>query len=81
MDYPQYRKYKNGNSYFEILSPNEFIEYQFQLNELKKSHFEATILPDRNYIQDMLFDYQEHWELIEKEDLEDFLAKNSGQVD
>lgn len=77
MDFPQYRKYKNGKSYFEILSPTEFIEYQLQFNRISKHHFEAKILPDRNYIQDMLNDYQEHWEVVDRDELEDFLSKNN----
>lgn len=77
MEFPQYRKYKNDKSYFEIVSKDEFVEYQLQLNKVHKHRFKAQILPDRNYIQDMLSNFSEHWDQIQKEDLDEFLLKNS----
>jgi len=79
MDFPQYRKYKNGQSYFEILSENEFLEYKIQINKVEKELFTARILPDRNMINDMLYNYEDHWDEVEKEDLKDFLEKNTSE--
>ena len=78
MDFPQYRKYKNGNSYFEILSEEEFVEFQLQLGKVVKHEFKAKILPDRNYISDMLVNYHTHWDKIEQEELWQFLKKNEA---
>lgn len=64
MTYPQYRKYKNNQSYFKIISKNEFEEIKRESNIWKIYVFEAKILPDRNFIYDMTFDYHNHWEVI-----------------
>ncbi len=37
--------------------------------------FEVKILPDRNFIQDMLFNYSENWDLIEEKEYETMKAK------
>jgi hypothetical protein len=64
IEYPQYRKYKNGKSYFRIFSPTLFEEIQI-LGKYHVLHtFEAKILPDRNLIYDMTFDYASSWEVI-----------------
>ncbi len=81
MVFPQFRKYKNGLSYFEILGKSEFIEYKLEFNKIEKHLFTAKILPDRNFIHDLLYNYEEHCEKIEKEDLEDFLLKNQHKSD
>lgn len=77
MDFPQYRKYKNGKSYFKITSTEEFEEYQLQFGRIEKHYFKASILPDRNFIADMLVDYHDHWEKVDEEDLQHFLGNNA----
>jgi len=78
MEFPQYRRYTNGKSYFEISSAEEFTEYQVQFGTLIKSHFKANILPDRNYISDMLYDYHAHWEEIDRQEFQRFIEKNAN---
>lgn len=74
--YPQYRKYSNNKSYFKIISSNEFEEIQL-LGTKKSIHlFKATILPDRNFIYDMTFDYENSWLKIESEEYNK--VKNQG---
>ena len=76
MDFPQYRKYKNAKSYFKINSAEEFEEYQLQFGKIVKHKFKASILPDRNYISDMLYNYKAHWENIHQAEFELFLEEN-----
>ncbi|MDF1673590.1 MAG: hypothetical protein P1U41_08790 [Vicingaceae bacterium] len=74
--YPQYRKYSNNKSYFKIISSEEFEEIQL-LGTKKSVHlFKAKILPDRNLIYDMTFDYEKSWVKIEKDEYEQ--VKNQG---
>jgi hypothetical protein len=80
MDFPQYRKYKNGKSFFKILSNADFEEYQLQFGRLVKHEFKVNILPDRNYIEDMLYSYQEHWDKIEEDEFNSFLERNNGNA-
>ena len=68
--YPQYRKYKNNKSYFKVISSEIFEEIQV-LGSKKTIHtFEAKILPDRNYIFDLTFNYQNHWIICNESEYE-----------
>jgi hypothetical protein len=74
--YPQYRKYKNNKVYFKIISPSEWEEIHILGGKTALHQFTAKILPDRNYIADMTFEYQEHWDAIEEKEYEE-VKKNS----
>lgn len=73
--FPQYRKYKNERSYFKIPSMNEWEEIQIIGSKCVINKFEVKILPDRNFIQDMLFEYIENWEAIEEKEYETIREK------
>ncbi|MCB9174288.1 MAG: hypothetical protein H6589_06745 [Flavobacteriales bacterium] len=69
--YPQFRKYKNNQSYFKIVSKTSFEEIKREGNLWKFYSFEAKILPDRNFIYDMTFDYENHWDIINESDFKE----------
>lgn len=73
--YPQYRKYKNNKVYFKIISDTEWEELHVSKKSCTVHSFVAKILPDRNYLLDMTFDYAEHWERMEERDYEE-MKKN-----
>jgi hypothetical protein len=73
--YPQYRKYNNNKSFFKIISTKKFEEIQLLGNKKSFHLFEAKILPDRNYIFDLTFNYSEHWIICAKCEYEQ-LKKN-----
>lgn len=75
MEFPQYRKYKNGLSYFKITSKEYFEEYKLVGNKLEYYQIKAKILPDRNYIQDMLLNYESFWEKIGKQEFSAFIER------
>lgn len=77
MDYPQFRKYKNNQSYFKIKSTTEFDEIKLENKVWKIYSFKASILPDRNYILDMTTDYELYWDKITAEEFDAIL----NQVD
>ncbi len=66
--FPAYRKYTNNSSFFKILSEEEFEEIKKLPVGYELFTFKAKILPDRNYIWDMLYDFQLHWEEISEEE-------------
>ncbi|HEY6161939.1 MAG TPA: hypothetical protein VI112_11970 [Bacteroidia bacterium] len=71
ISYPQYRKYHNGKNYFRISSPSELEEIQFMGSKCFINKLEAKILPDRNFIHDLTFDFSENAaEIPEKEYLD-----------
>lgn len=77
ISYPQYRKYSHGRSFFKIISPEEFEEIQLLGNKITLHQFTAKILPDRNYISDLTFDYHKHWEVVDTKEYEDLRKKSS----
>ena len=68
--YPQYRKYSNNKAYFKVISPNKFEEIQVLGTKKTIHYFEAKILPDRNFINDMTFDYEANWVKIDADEFE-----------
>jgi hypothetical protein len=76
--YPQYRKYPNNKAYFKIVSPTEWEEIQILGSKHIYHHFTVNILPDRNFIHDMTFDYEKNWVKIEEEEYE-MVKKKAGK--
>ena len=54
MDFPQYRKYANGLNYFKIIDKNHLEEIQLIGKKYAVNQLEARILPERNFIMDLL---------------------------
>ncbi len=70
IQYPQYRKYLNNKSFFKIISDKEWEEIQVVGSKHVLKNFSVKIMPDRNFLQDMTFDYKENWEEIEEGEYE-----------
>jgi hypothetical protein len=73
--YPQYRKYKNNKAFFKITSEKEWEEIQVLGTKYILHFFTVKILPDRNFIYDMVFDYENNWVKIEEEEYQEVLKK------
>jgi len=70
--FPQYRKYKNNKSFFKITSESSFEEIKFLPGgEVKYHCFEAKILPDRNFICDLLNDVGLYVDMITEKEFEE----------
>ena len=54
--FPQYRKYSNNRNFFKISSAADFEEISFIGSRPILRQHHATILPDRNFIRDLLND-------------------------
>ncbi len=74
MEFPQYRKYANGLSYFKITDAGEFIEIQVLGKFYLESHFVAKILPDRNHISDLIVADGERVMIIDEKEFDAFLV-------
>ena len=68
--YPQFRKYSHGRTYFKIISSSEWEELHITKDKTSIHSFTAKILPDRNYIHDLTFDYEKNWIAIGEEEYE-----------
>lgn len=58
MNFPQYRKYNNNQSYFKIISETEIVELKTFGKFYELHHIKAKILPERIMIADLLNDYK-----------------------
>jgi hypothetical protein len=67
IQFPQYRRYKNGLSYFKILSLTEFEEIQVIGNKRVLNKVIASQYPEKVFINDLLFGYEEFAEEISEE--------------
>lgn len=68
--YPQFRKYLHERTYFKIISAVEWEELDVSKDKVTIHSYTAKILPDRNYIYDLTFDYKKNWVMIEEEEYE-----------
>jgi hypothetical protein len=59
--YPVYRKYPHGNTWFKVVSDGEFDELQVLGQKFSVMRHTAKILPDFNYIGDLVFNYEPYW--------------------
>ena len=67
IQFPQYRRYKNGLSYFKILSFTEFEEVQVIGNKRVLNKVTASQYPEKVFINDLLFGYEGFAEQINEE--------------
>ena len=68
IQFPQYRRYKNGLSYFKILSNAEFEEIQVIGEKRIVNRVVAVQYPEKVFINDLLFKYEEFAEAINAEE-------------
>lgn len=68
--FPQYRMYTNGASYFRINSMEHFDEIKKMPFGFTHYSFQVRILPDRNYIHDMLNCDNNYWVEISESEFE-----------
>lgn len=73
--FPQYRKYKNNKHFFKILSQEAFEEISFIGSKMIVHTTIAKILPDRNFIDDLLNDLGNTAEVITEDEYQKQLHK------
>lgn len=59
INFPVYRKYKNGKSYFKIIHPKLFEEKQIIGSKKIIKQVEAVQFPEMNFIKDLVFEFSE----------------------
>lgn len=75
MEFPQYRKYKNEMSYFKIPDRNSFTEWKKYGKGWEKIEIKVKILPDRNYLSDMLEEDSLYWDKVSAEEFNRFMLQ------
>ncbi|MGB0805313.1 MAG: hypothetical protein ACPGRC_01395 [Salibacteraceae bacterium] len=61
ISFPVYRKYEGGFSFFKITSSSSFIELKILGEQISKYEIKAQILPDFQFITDMINLHNNHW--------------------
>jgi hypothetical protein len=59
MKFPLYRKYKNNKSFFKIINAQSFEEIQLIGNKRIIKTIEAKLFPEKNFIRDLIYNFQE----------------------
>lgn len=67
INFPVYRKYKNGKSYFKIISRNEFEEIQVIGSKKIKNLIKAIQLPEMNHVFDLVYNKDLALEITKEE--------------
>ncbi|MDQ3047436.1 MAG: hypothetical protein M3R27_07810 [Bacteroidota bacterium] len=62
--FPQYRKYADGKTFFKILSNSEWEEVKVIGKHYSYHHFTVKIMPDRNYLHDLIYEYSAFYQVI-----------------
>ena len=73
MDFPVYRKYKNGKNYFMLTSMATMQEVRLIGKYFQIQDFEATIHPDRVLINDLLKDFEAFADEITLKEYDDII--------
>jgi hypothetical protein len=68
--FPTYRKYKNNKHFFKIINESEFDEISFIGSKAMAAKHIAKILPDRNFISDLLNDIGNTSEIATEQEYE-----------
>lgn len=75
INFPVYRKYKNGKSYFKIINSKLFEEIQIIGSKRIIKQIEATQFPEMSFVHDLIYNYHNMAEIIEAEDYESLKFK------
>lgn len=61
MNFPIYRKYAHNKTYFKINSEKEFVETTILGKKYTTTTITAKILPEYNYILDLINNENKNW--------------------
>lgn len=68
--FPQYRKFSEHKTWFKIVSETEMQELKVLGEFYNYANFKAITFVDRNLISDMIFNLENHWEVITEYEFE-----------
>ncbi len=71
INFPIYRKYKNNKRFYKIINKKEFEEIQVIGVKTVVNHIKASQLPEFNFINDLISDYEGFAVVIDEGEYED----------
>lgn len=78
INYPQFRRYKTGTSWFRIDGPEQYEEIRKMGSRWFFDRYEAKILPDRNWIYDLTFAFESFADEISDEEYQEIFSNLSS---
>ncbi len=81
--FPLHKKYRHGRSFFKIISEESFVQLDLIGEAYVLHSFHAKILPDRNYIRDMIENANDAWEEITEDEFDErlhYARKNLREI-
>jgi hypothetical protein len=75
ISYPVYRKYDGDLSFFKIMDHASFVEIKVMGSHISKYEIKAKILPDFQFITDMINLHNGHWMESNEVEFNRFVAK------
>lgn len=79
-EFPQFRRYTNQKSYFKISASDSLLETQVIGQRFDTHQLKAKILPERNFIADLLTQAHEGIEVISEKEYLDFITYCKDQL-
>lgn len=73
-EFPIYRKYSDHKRFFKITNYEHFVELSIMGNYYQLSDFRAQILPDRNFIRDMIDNEGGYWNTSSAEEYDQWVS-------
>lgn len=80
INYPTYRKYSDGNTFFKIMSETELFEIKRMGKYYSKTDFQAKIYPEKMFIQDLLLITFESIQLSSENEFNEVLNTWSSEL-
>jgi len=80
MNFPLYRKYGHNRTFFKIISSKKFEEIQIVGNNYSIHEIEAKILPEFHYVNDLIINHNNHWEVIDEKEYEEVLKRCKNEL-
>ncbi len=66
MQFPQYRRYSDCNTYFKIINSNQFVEYKKVGDVFTVSEIDCKLFPEKMFVNDLLICEFENVQIIDE---------------
>jgi len=66
MQFPQFRRYNDGNTYFKIIDSSNFLEHKRIGNVFTVTEIKCKLYPEKMFLNDLLISSFEHVEKIDE---------------
>jgi len=73
--FPLYRRYKHGRTWFKVTGEDTCWQLDIIGNYYSYQQFKAVAYPEKQYLHQMIHQYEEYWEEADEREFETTLKK------